>query len=215
MNSIDRWSIGGTALLGALLLASPQVATAVKDAPDLFVIAPDAYAVAGDEGEELDSALPELESSDEDRSYAADAEPSDDELLSDSDRLFDQPYLEAPEPGQLARSDTGVVPERRVDAQVLVADIEVNNDVVSGVLVNRTSKTIHDITLFVRQTWLWKDERHPGSDNPGRSIEVTVDEPIAPNSSRDFSVQIPALPDRSDGRFVTRAEVTSFTEVGH
>ncbi|HEX7409937.1 MAG TPA: hypothetical protein VF515_20145, partial [Candidatus Binatia bacterium] len=74
--------------------------------------------------------------------------------------------------------------------------------------------TVRGVELLLRQTWLWNDERHPGTDSPGRTLPFTFRADIAPNASAPFTFQTPPLAQRSDGRFVTTMDVISFSEVG-
>ena len=73
---------------------------------------------------------------------------------------------------------------------------------------------LRGVELLLRQVWLWNDERHPGTDSPGRTLPFTLGGDVAPNASAPFTFQTPPLPQRSDGRFVTTMDVTGFTEVG-
>lgn len=87
---------------------------------------------------------------------------------------------------------------------------------VSGVLVNKSGKLLKDVRVLIHYSWLWKNERHPGTDDPGHSVFYTVPGPVPPNGQTQFSYQpAPPLPSRDDGRFVTDAQVMSFTEVGN
>ena len=113
-----------------------------------------------------------------------------------------------------ATAPAAVVPSSEAAQTVVITDLTVKDDSVSGTIVNKSSATVRDVALLLRQVWQWKDERHPGTDSPGRTLPFTFRADIAPNTSAPFTFQTPPLPQRSDGRFVTTMDVTGFTEVG-
>ena len=64
-------------------------------------------------------------------------------------------------------------------------------------------------------SWIWKDERHPGDDSPGRSQYLPISGDIAAGASVPFSyTPNPTLPSRTDGSFQTSVSVQGFTQVG-
>ena len=100
-------------------------------------------------------------------------------------------------------------------AAVSVTDVAAKDGTVSAVLVNRSQHVIKDVKLLIRHGWLWKNERHPGADSPGRAEYYVVHGQIPPGGSMPFTYRIdPPLPQRSDGRFSSSVEVVSFTEIG-
>jgi hypothetical protein len=113
-----------------------------------------------------------------------------------------------------ATAAAAVVPSSEAAQTVVINDLTVKDDSVSGTVVNKSSATVRGVELMLRQVWHWKDERHPGTDSPGRTLPFTLGGEVAPNAGAPFTFQIPRLPQRSDGRFVTTMEVVSFTEVG-
>jgi hypothetical protein len=113
-----------------------------------------------------------------------------------------------------ATATAAVVPSSEAVQTIVINDLTVKDDSVSGTIVNKSSATVRDVALLLRQVWQWKDERHPGTDSPGRTLPFTFRADIAPNASAPFTFQTPPLPQRSDGRFVTTMDVTGFTEVG-
>ena len=106
-----------------------------------------------------------------------------------------------------------VAPSETVQT-VVINDLTVRDGSVSGIVVNKSSATVRGVELLLRQTWLWNNERHPGTDSPGRTLPFTFAGDVAPNASAPFTFQTPPLAPRSDGRFVTTMDVTGFTEVG-
>jgi hypothetical protein len=96
-----------------------------------------------------------------------------------------------------------------------VRDVTTRHGVVSGVLVNGSRKLLRDVRLLIHHDWLWKDEKHPGEDSPGRVDYYTVRSDLGPGKSLDFTYRTePPLPDRDDGHFETAVEVVGWTEIG-
>jgi hypothetical protein len=106
-----------------------------------------------------------------------------------------------------------VVPPVEAAQAVVINDLAVGPDAVSGTVVNKTSATVGEVKVLLRQMWQWKDERHPGTDSPGRTTPFTLAVNVAPNASAPFTFSPPRLPQRSDGRFVTTMDVVGFSEV--
>src|SRR5437899_166324 len=97
---------------------------------------------------------------------------------------------------------------REASATVAVADLKVQGGSVSGLLVNKSPRPVHDVRILVRYTWHWNNERRPGDDNPGRSEFSVVPLEIPPGGSVPFGHDAsPPLPARSDGHFTTTVEV--------
>ncbi len=113
-----------------------------------------------------------------------------------------------------ATATATVVSSSQADQTIVINDLVVRDNVVSGTIVNKSSATLREIEVLVRQTWLWEPERHPGTDDPGRTLPFMLGADVAPNASTSFTFDTPPLPQRSDGRFITTMEVTGFTEVG-
>ena len=108
----------------------------------------------------------------------------------------------------------GVLPSSDAARTVGISDLRVHEGSVTGTIVNRSPATLRGVELLLRQDWQWSNERHPGSESPGRSLPLTLAGDVAPNASAPFTFQIPRLPARSDGHFVTTMDVVNFTEVG-
>lgn len=87
-------------------------------------------------------------------------------------------------------------------------------DKVSGVIVNSSPHRVRDVTLLVQYHWLWKNERHPGQDSPGRLDTVRIDKELAPGESLPFSYSPRSpLPQRNDGYFMPEVDVGGFTVI--
>jgi hypothetical protein len=105
---------------------------------------------------------------------------------------------------------------KQAERIVAVRDVQLRDSTVSGVIVNTSPRLLRDVKVMIRHTWQWKNERHPGNDNPGRAEQVTVPGEVPPSGSLPFTFQLKApLPQRTDGHFITSAEITGFTEVGN
>ena len=108
-----------------------------------------------------------------------------------------------------------VVPSSEASQKIVIQSVLIKDgSVISGTIINNSDKPVRDVGLRVRQEWLWNDELHPGPDSPGRTVPFTLHQEIAPHATAAFTIQIPPLAPRSDGRFVTTLEITGFTEVG-
>jgi hypothetical protein len=86
---------------------------------------------------------------------------------------------------------------------------------ISGVLKNNGTTAARDVRLLIHHAWLWNDEKNPGppSDNPARSSYYVVDGEIPPDGELRFRyTPSPPLPQRTDGRFRTSAEIVGVTE---
>jgi hypothetical protein len=97
---------------------------------------------------------------------------------------------------------------------VSVRDVIIKNGEVSGEVVNKSPRSVRDVELLIRYTWIWKDEVHPGENDPGRSVYYTVDREIPPGQSVRFSYK-PSTPllSRGDGTFETTVSLAGFSEV--
>ena len=113
-----------------------------------------------------------------------------------------------------ATATAAVVSSSEAAQTIVINDLTVRDGSVSGTVVNKSSATVRGVELLLRQTWLWNNERHPGTDSPGRTLRFTLGGDVAPNASAPFTFQTPPLAQRSDGRLVTTMDVTGFTEVG-
>jgi len=93
--------------------------------------------------------------------------------------------------------------------------LDVNPTRISGVIANKTPHTIKDVQLMIQYHWLWKDERNPGHDSPGRTVIIPLNEQqLEPGESHRFSYTPQfALPARNDGYFMPEVDVAAFTTV--
>jgi hypothetical protein len=86
---------------------------------------------------------------------------------------------------------------------------------VTGEIRNNSKNTVRDVQLFVRNTFLWKNEYHPGKESPSAAFYPTISGEIAPGKSLPFKFTPPSpLPKRADGRFLPPSvSIAGFTQV--
>ena len=86
---------------------------------------------------------------------------------------------------------------------------------VTGEIRNNSNNTVRDVQLFIRHTFLWKDEFHPGKESPSVVAYPTISGEIAPGKSLPFKfTPSPPLPTRKDGRFGSPSvSIAGFTQV--
>jgi hypothetical protein len=97
---------------------------------------------------------------------------------------------------------------------VRAQNVTLQGDAVSGTLVNADKHPVRDVQMQITYVWFWNDERHPGTDNPGRTDTYTVPGEIPSGGSQSFTYRPAApLPHRTDGHFAPSVNVTGFTEI--
>ena len=86
---------------------------------------------------------------------------------------------------------------------------------VTGEIRNNSKNTVRDVQLFIRNTFLWKNEFHPGKESPSAVFYPTISGEIAPGGSLPFKfTPDPPLPRRTDGRFeAPSVSIAGFTQV--
>jgi hypothetical protein len=86
---------------------------------------------------------------------------------------------------------------------------------VTGEIRNNSKNTVRDVQLFIRNTFLWKDEFHPGKESPSTAFYPTISGEIAPGKSLPFKfTPNPPLPKRKDGRFERPSvSIAGFTSI--
>jgi hypothetical protein len=104
--------------------------------------------------------------------------------------------------------------EKEIARIVVLEQVAVQDGVVQGLVRNTSNHALADVQLFIRYTWLWDDERNPGTPDPGTSTYHTLKETIQPNSTVKFVYKpSPPLSTFSGGRFDTSVKVAGFTEI--
>lgn len=120
-----------------------------------------------------------------------------------------QPEKVEPQPAER------VVARGSVEDSVSITDLRTSDALVQGTLVNSSDTQVNDIHLLVNHSFLWKNERNPGRNNPSRTEYYRVVKPIPPAGAMQFEYRPdPPLPKRTDGSFMTTVEVVSFFETG-
>jgi len=86
---------------------------------------------------------------------------------------------------------------------------------VTGEIRNNSKNTVRDVQFFIRYTFLWKNEFHPGKESPSAAFYPTISGEIAPGGSLPFKFTPgPPLPKRTDGRFERPSvSIAGFTQV--
>jgi len=97
---------------------------------------------------------------------------------------------------------------------VSLKNMTVKDGEVVGEVVNNSKQTLRDVQLQILYSWRWKDEFHPGRDDPGRADYHTINQEIPPGQSARFNYKpSPPLPSRKDGYFDITVSVVGFTQV--
>lgn len=113
----------------------------------------------------------------------------------------------------LAISQT-VLTQQEASRVLVLQNVTVKDGLVSGEIRNSSSNIVRAVQLLIRYAWLWKDEFHPGKDDPGRSVFYNVQGEIAAGGTiRVQYTPDPPLPKRADGQFLVTVSVAGFTQV--
>jgi hypothetical protein len=122
--------------------------------------------------------------------------------------------LSVPGPSEGASAVTLLPPEKAGEI-VTVRNVTVKDDgEISGEIVNNSKNAVRDVELQILYSWRWKDEFHPGKDDPGMAVYHTVDKGIPPGQSVRFTYKPPKpLPKRNDGHFEISVSVAGFAQV--
>lgn len=127
------------------------------------------------------------------------------------------PSKRTPPPLPPAPAEANVVVDlQNSESVAVVKNVRMKGGTVTGTVENRGSRTLRDVQLSIQYLWLWKNERNPGKDSPGRTEIYSVVEDIPSQGKANFEYRAePPLPTRNDGHFDAVVSVLSFTEVGH
>jgi hypothetical protein len=111
-------------------------------------------------------------------------------------------------------NDTIVIAGDEVGRIVTLRNVSTKNGEVSGEVVNNSTDTLRNVVLEIVFSWRWKDEFHPGKDDPGRTVYHSAAKEIPPRESARFEYKpSPPLPVRRDGHFVIDVKVAGFERV--
>lgn len=107
-----------------------------------------------------------------------------------------------------------LLPQDKASQLVAVRNVTIKDGEVSGEVVNHSKHTLRDVQLQILYSWRWKDEFHPGQDDPGRAVYPVLEKEIPPGQSARFTyTPSPPLPSRKDGTFEVTVSVAGFSEV--
>jgi hypothetical protein len=108
-----------------------------------------------------------------------------------------------------------VASQEQAGSVLTIDKVTVQDGTIAGEIRNMSKNTVRDVQLFIRYTWLWSNEFHPGKDSPSEVFYPTVSGDIAPGGSMPFKfTPSPPLPTRTDGRFeAPSVSIAGFTQV--
>jgi hypothetical protein len=108
-----------------------------------------------------------------------------------------------------------VASQEQAGSVLTIDKVTVQDGTVTGEIRNKSKNTVRDVQLFIRYTWLWANERHPGKDDPSVAFYPTMAGEIAPGGSMPFKfTPSPPLPKRSGGKFEgPSVSIAGFTQV--
>jgi len=109
-----------------------------------------------------------------------------------------------------------VFSQQQADSVLKIENVAAEPDgSVSGVIRNNSKNTVRDVQLFIRSTFLWKNEFHPGKESPSVASYPTISGEIAPGGSLPFKfTPTSPLPKRTDGRFERPSvSIAGFTQI--
>jgi hypothetical protein len=108
-----------------------------------------------------------------------------------------------------------VASQEQAASVLAIENLAVKDGTVSGTIRNKSPNTVRDVQLFIRYTWLWANEFHPGKNNPSEAFYQTVSGEIAPGGTMPFKFTPSSpLPKRSGGKFERPSvSIAGFTQV--
>ena len=105
-------------------------------------------------------------------------------------------------------------PEQALQS-IKLLNVTVQNEVVSGEIVNTSPWPLRDVELLVQRRWHWMNEFLPGENNPGMAVFYKVEREIPPGGSVRFTYGQPSPPSTPDvaGQFETVVSVAGFEQI--
>ena len=114
-----------------------------------------------------------------------------------------------------ARAGESLVGSGELGQTLSVEELKLEGDQVTGILVNRTEKVARDVRLQVIFSWLWKNEKHPGDNDPSFVVTEIPTAEVPPHGTLPFRYTYPSVVTaRSDGEFMMDARVLGYSAVG-
>lgn len=101
----------------------------------------------------------------------------------------------------------------QIGGLVSVKNISVRGPAVTGRIVNRSSRTLHNVYLIIRSVWLWDDERNPGEGDPSTSVRYQVPGKVPAKGFLPFFYRPLPDPGQPGGHYEIRVSITEFSEV--
>src|SRR6266478_8893236 len=89
-------------------------------------------------------------------------------------------------PGPRPSFAQNVASQEQAGSVVAIDKVSVQDGTVTGEIRNTSKNTVRDVQLFIRYTWLWSNEFHPGKDSPSAAFYPTMTGEIAPGGSMPF-----------------------------
>jgi hypothetical protein len=108
-----------------------------------------------------------------------------------------------------------VASKEQAGSVLAIDKVTVQDGTIAGEIRNNSKNTVRDVQLFIRYTFLWKNEFHPGKESPSAAFYPTISGEVAPGGSLPFKfTPTPPLPKRTDGRFAPpTVSIAGFTQV--
>ena len=98
--------------------------------------------------------------------------------------------------------------------EVSVRNVSVKDGTVSGEVVNSSPRTIRDVQLLIRYTWLWKNEMKPREDTRGDAVFQSVEGDIPAGGSKPFTYRpSSSMTPQADGRYEVTVKISGFTQL--
>jgi hypothetical protein len=96
-----------------------------------------------------------------------------------------------------------VLSQQQASSVLAIDKVAVQDGTVTGEIRNNSKNIVRDVQLFIRYTFLWKNEFHPGKESPSTAFYPKISGEIAPGKSLPFKfMPSPPLPKRSHGQFL-------------
>jgi len=97
---------------------------------------------------------------------------------------------------------------------ITVRNVSVKDGVVSGEIVNSSPRTIRDVQLLIRYTWLWNNERHPGEDTRGDAVFQGVEGDIPAGGSKPITYRpSSSKAPQGDGHYEATVRISGYAEL--
>jgi hypothetical protein len=113
-----------------------------------------------------------------------------------------------------AGAQPAVVRSDEIANQVVVRNVTVRDNSITGEVVNNSSYAVQGLQLLIQYHWLWNNEMHPGGNPPGAATYVTLDRTLRPGETAPFTANLdPSLQPRSDGRYMPEVSLAGFSQI--